>query len=119
MDSDDGGMFTLALLEGCLYWQKRGCCAPVDVEDLVGYATEVLRGGEDPQIPDLVYKSGDLRVPFALDTPWPWQSAASTFAPGEYDRSLQVQEVSRRNSANGWLALGGISVAAWLLSGGE
>jgi len=59
---------------------QRGGCAPLDVEDLVSHATEVLRSGEDPQIPDIVYKSGDLRVPFAPDRPW--QSTAPALVPG-------------------------------------
>jgi len=116
MDSRDGGMFTLALLEGGLYWQEGGGYAPVGVEALVGYAAEVLGGGGKPQVPEIVYSSGDLKVPFALDTPWPWQSAAPTFVPAGYDRDLEVQDSPRQDPVNGWLALGGIALGVWLLS---
>lgn len=109
-DSRDGGKFTLALLGGCLYWPGMGGHAPVGVRALVGYAAEVLKG---VQVPEIVFQTGDLRVPLALETPWPGPLAGMDYLPAGDDRGSW--EAPQRRPVNGWLVVGVTALGLWLL----
>jgi|GEM_PF-1875913 len=111
-DSPDGGRFTLALLGGCLNWPGVGDYAPLGVKALVGYATEVL---ECIQVPEIVYQNGDLRVPFALESPWPGPLAGMDYAPMGDDRGMEMQEGPQQQPVNGWLVVGVAALGLWLL----
>jgi hypothetical protein len=111
-DSRDGGKFTLALLGGCLYWPGMGDYAPVAVKALVGYAAGALDG---VQVPEIVFQTGDLRVPLALETPWPGPLAGTDYIPAGEDRGMLVHEVPLRKPVNGWLVVGVAALGLWLL----
>lgn len=110
-DSRDGARFTLALLGGCLYWPGMGSHAPVGVRALVGYAAEVLDG---VQVPEVVYQTGELRVPLALETPWPGSWVGLEYVPAGDDRGMLLQEAPLRKPVNGWLVVGVAALGLWL-----
>lgn len=113
-DSRDGGRFTLKLLEGALNWQTGSEWSPIDIGALVHYAEVMLREEGRGQMPEVVYQSGNLRVPFAIDKPWPWQEAAGDIVPGSIDRRV-VQPAPLPNPTKTWLVVGGLLAGAlWL-----
>lgn len=111
-DYRDGGMFTQALLGRCLYWPCMGDYAPVGVRALVVYATEALDGS---QVPEIVYQTGDLRVPFAPESPRSGSLAGMDYAPMTDDRGMQRPEVPLQRRVNGWLVVGVAGLGLWLL----
>ena len=87
-----------------------------ELDDLVDYAKAVLGGGRNAQVPEVVFRDGALAIPVALDTPWPLQTGTTDLVRGRHNRGVQKSMAPMQASANGWLALGGIALGAWLLS---
>ena len=110
-DSRDGGRFTLTLLGGALDWRTGSVGAPISIEALVDYAGTVLRDARRAQSPEVVYQSGELQVPFGVDTPWPEQNAGDEGIPETTGRG-GMRPAPVPEPATTWLILGGLLVGA-------
>jgi len=116
-DTDDGGKFTVTILEGALYWQTGFRDSPISLDMLVDYARAVMDTGENGQIPEMVYLEGAVNVPFALDTTWPTLTGRDTSASKDGIRLRSPVGNTGPEVPKRLLAAGGIAFALWLFGG--
>jgi Caspase domain len=114
-DSRDGGLFTLALLRGAIFYRLAGQYSPISIQDLVAHARTVLQMNGNWQAPEVAYQSGEFTVPFALDTPGPFLADEGGLPETASTRGA-CRGAESQSKVNGWLAFGGILLGAWLLS---
>jgi Caspase domain len=116
-DTREGGVFTGAFLQRALEWREGYRFSGLSVEDMVVYLGDVLGRRENPQAPEITYKTGDLRVPVALNSPWPSRAPVRVQAGYSPERTVFVDVgLAPAPQINGWLALGGIALGLYLLS---
>lgn len=63
-----GGMFTLSLLRTAMDFNTTKNLSPVVIADLLPIVQATLRSQENKQIPEITYETGNLNVPFLIDT---------------------------------------------------
>jgi len=68
-DSGKGGEFTSALMETVINRQKNGLYGPLMLPDAVQLAKYAMMQAGKDQIPEIVYRVGDLHVPFSIAHP--------------------------------------------------
>jgi|SRR6185312_1127401 len=96
----DGGVFTLSLLKAAINSKSAdNSYAAITIRDLFGkIRTELKKEGRN-QIPCVVYKTGDLNVPFVISPPLPAPIKVNNW-PIDYSRSVRVPS---ENSGGGLL----------------
>ena len=114
-DTEEGGQFTVALLENALRWMPQVEGIPVGVNGLLKMVERQLGRAKAPQRPEVVLMEGNITVPFALGTLWPG-NGEFTIPPGrDADRAAGDGTVVA-HQGQALLALGGILFGAWLLN---
>lgn len=61
-------MFTLSLLRTAMDFNTTKNLSPVVIADLLPIVQATLRSQENKQIPEITYETGNLNVPFLIDT---------------------------------------------------
>jgi hypothetical protein len=99
-DSSTGGYFTKALLN-ITTRVKSETYKPIFINKVVAYLPQFLQRQNNPQIPEIAYTEGQLKVPFAIAVP-------QINIPKPKPRVPQRQLVTANNNSSGagWALLG-------------
>lgn len=100
-DSSTGGMFTNALLYIGTRIKADQKYTQAPISKVLNYIPEILQQQENYQIPSIAYRTGNLKVPFAIGVPkYNLQKSTKTA------RKQQSVTNGNQSSGGGWLVLG-------------
>lgn len=104
-DSSFGGQFTTTLLDFDTRLHADEDFTWMSVDDLLPDLQDVLSNEYDPQVPRIVYRKGNLNVPFSIGIP--------AFEPEPVE---QYYKPPRQSNMGAWMTLGLIGLTIWGLS---
>jgi hypothetical protein len=112
-DDENGGKFTLALLDSLLGWRTGRPYEAIRFEQVIHRAGWAMAAEELDQVPCIAYQVGHINVPLGIESEWPWGVFKSQPTAVPYDeRSVFL---GPRNVAKPLIIAGTLLFAAWLL----